>query len=92
MLSIWLTLCHSQFKHQYSPVTSIEQCTRSGSSTHMPVILNDDTAFRIDGMPFAGLRQSGLGTRGIKRWIQEMTIDKMLVIHSTKPVTRQRRR
>ena len=46
------------------------------------VMLNDDTAFRVDGMPFAGLRQSGLGTGGMRYSIQEMSIDKMLVIHS----------
>lgn len=46
------------------------------------VMLNDDTAFRIDGMPFAGLRQSGLGTGGMRYSIEEMSIEKMLVIHS----------
>ena len=29
------------------------------------VMLNDHTAFRVDWMPFAGLRQSGLGVGGI---------------------------
>jgi acyl-CoA reductase-like NAD-dependent aldehyde dehydrogenase len=46
------------------------------------VMLNDDTAFRIDGMPFAGLRQSGLGTGGMRYSIHEMSVDKMLVIYS----------
>jgi len=46
------------------------------------VMLNDDTAFRIDGMPFAGLRQSGLGTGGMRYSIEEMSIEKMLVIYS----------
>ncbi|MGD8324786.1 MAG: aldehyde dehydrogenase family protein [Gammaproteobacteria bacterium] len=46
------------------------------------VMLNDDTAFRVDGMPFAGLRQSGLGTGGMRYSIQEMSVDKMLVIYS----------
>jgi acyl-CoA reductase-like NAD-dependent aldehyde dehydrogenase len=46
------------------------------------VMLNDDTAFRVDGMPFAGLRQSGLGTGGMRYSIEEMSIDKMLVIFS----------
>jgi len=46
------------------------------------VMLNDDSAFRIDGMPFAGLRQSGLGTGGMRYSIEEMSIDKMLVIYS----------
>ena len=29
------------------------------------VMVNEHTAFRVDGMPFAGLRQSGLGVGGI---------------------------
>jgi acyl-CoA reductase-like NAD-dependent aldehyde dehydrogenase len=29
------------------------------------VMVNNHTAFRVDGMPFAGLRQSGLGIGGI---------------------------
>ncbi len=44
------------------------------------VMLNDHTAFRTDGMPFAGLRESGLGVGGIPHTIREMQIDKMFVI------------
>ena len=44
------------------------------------VMLNDHAAFRVDGMPFAGLRQSGLGTGGIPYTIHDMQIDKMLVM------------
>ena len=46
------------------------------------VMLNDHTAFRVDGMPFAGLKQSGLGVGGIPHTINDMQIDKMLVMHS----------
>lgn len=46
------------------------------------VMVNDHTAFRVDGMPFAGLRQSGLGVGGIPYTIEEMEINKMLVLHS----------
>jgi len=46
------------------------------------VMVNDHTAFRVDGMPFAGLRESGLGVGGISRTIEDMTIEKMLVIKS----------
>ncbi|GAA6152567.1 aldehyde dehydrogenase family protein [Pseudoteredinibacter isoporae] len=45
------------------------------------VMLNDHTAFRVDGMPFAGLRQSGLGVGGIPHTIEDMQIEKMLVMH-----------
>ncbi len=47
------------------------------------VMLNDHTAFRIDGMPFAGLRESGLGVGGIPYTIEDMQIEKMMVIKST---------
>lgn len=46
------------------------------------VMVNDHTAFRVDWMPFAGLRESGLGVGGIPYTISEMQVEKMLVIHS----------
>ena len=46
------------------------------------IMVNDHTAFRIDGMPFAGLRQSGLGVGGIPYTMHDMTIEKMLVVRS----------
>ncbi len=48
------------------------------------VMLNDHTAFRQDNMPFAGLRQSGLGVGGIGHTIEDMQIEKMLVIKANK--------
>ena len=44
------------------------------------VMINDHTAFRDDVMPFAGLRESGLGTGGIPYTLEDMQIDKMTVI------------
>lgn len=46
------------------------------------VMVNDHTAFRTDGMPFAGLRESGLGVGGIAHSIRDMQTEKMLVINS----------
>jgi acyl-CoA reductase-like NAD-dependent aldehyde dehydrogenase len=46
------------------------------------VMVNDHTAFRVDWMPFAGLKQSGLGVGGIPYTFKDMQIEKMLVIHS----------
>ncbi|MDA0786925.1 MAG: aldehyde dehydrogenase family protein [Proteobacteria bacterium] len=46
------------------------------------VMVNDHTAFRADWMPFAGLRQSGLGTGGIPYTMREMSIDKMIVLRT----------
>lgn len=44
------------------------------------VMINDHSAFRDDVMPFAGLRQSGLGVGGIPYTVEDMQIDKMLVV------------
>ena len=44
------------------------------------VMVNDHTAFRVDWMPFAGLRQSGLGVGGIPYTFRDMQIEKMCVI------------
>lgn len=44
------------------------------------VMVNDHTAFRVDWMPFAGLRQSGLGVGGIPYTMHDMQYQKMMVI------------
>ncbi len=44
------------------------------------VMVNDHTAFRVDWMPFAGLRQSGLGVGGIPYTFRDMQAEKMCVI------------
>ena len=46
------------------------------------IMLNEHTAFRDDVMPFAGLRESGLGIGGIPYTMEDMQIDKMLVVKS----------
>lgn len=46
------------------------------------VMVNDHTAFRVDWMPFAGLKQSGYGTGGIPYTFRDMQNEKMLVFHS----------
>lgn len=46
------------------------------------VMVNDHTAFRVDWMPFAGLKQSGLGTGGIPYTFEDMQVEKLLVIRS----------
>jgi acyl-CoA reductase-like NAD-dependent aldehyde dehydrogenase len=46
------------------------------------VMVNDHTAFRVDWMPFAGLKQSGLGTGGIGYTMRDMQVQKLLVIRS----------
>ncbi|MCU7858732.1 MAG: aldehyde dehydrogenase family protein [Candidatus Thiodiazotropha sp. (ex Lucinoma kastoroae)] len=46
------------------------------------VMINDFTAFRVDWMPFAGLRQSGMGVGGIPHTMHDMQVEKMIVIRS----------
>ncbi|MBG9782349.1 aldehyde dehydrogenase family protein [Shouchella lehensis] len=42
------------------------------------VMINDSTDFRIDGMPFGGTKQSGVGREGVKFSIHEMTEEKVI--------------
>jgi len=46
------------------------------------VMVNDHTAFRVDWMPFAGLKHSGFGVGGIPHTFKDMQIEKMMVIRS----------
>ncbi len=46
------------------------------------VMVNDHTAFRVDWMPFAGLRESGLGIGGIPHTLRDMQVQKMLLFRS----------
>ncbi len=46
------------------------------------VMVNDHSAFRVDWMPFAGRKVSGLGVGGILPAMHELTEEKMMVIRS----------
>ncbi len=46
------------------------------------VMVNDHTAYRVDWMPFAGLKQSGLGVGGIPYTYEDMQIEKMMLLRS----------
>lgn len=45
------------------------------------VIINDIPTFRVDHMPYGGVKESGVGREGIKYSIQEMTESKLVVIN-----------
>lgn len=44
------------------------------------VIVNDYPTFRVDNMPYGGVKDSGFGREGIRYAIQEMTEPKLLVM------------
>jgi acyl-CoA reductase-like NAD-dependent aldehyde dehydrogenase len=46
------------------------------------VMVNEHPLFRVDWMPFAGARQSGLGVGGIPHTMRDMRIEKMMVWRS----------
>lgn len=64
-----------------SSLTIADQVYRNVNAA--AVMVNDHTAFRVDGMPFAGLKQSGHGVGGMPFTIEEMQIEKMLVWNTT---------
>jgi glyceraldehyde-3-phosphate dehydrogenase (NADP+) len=45
------------------------------------VIINDIPTFRIDHMPYGGVKQSGVGREGIRYAIEEMTELKLLALN-----------
>ncbi|MES9835144.1 MAG: aldehyde dehydrogenase family protein [Candidatus Thiodiazotropha sp.] len=62
---------------------NLQRTLRSYKRLHASaVMVNDFTAFRVDWMPFAGLRQSGMGVGGIPHTMRDMQIEKMMVIRS----------
>jgi glyceraldehyde-3-phosphate dehydrogenase (NADP+) len=49
------------------------------------VIINDVPTWRIDHMPYGGVKDSGLGREGPRYTIEEMTEPKLMVINRTAP-------
>ena len=43
------------------------------------VVINDIPTFRVDNMPYGGVKDSGFGREGIKYSLREMTEIKLLV-------------
>ena len=46
-------------------------------------VINDVSTFRMDSMPYGGVKLSGTGKEGIKYAIEEMTERKILVIEKS---------
>lgn len=47
------------------------------------VVVNDFPTYRIDHMPYGGVKNSGIGREGLKYAIEEMTEPKLLVLNLT---------
>ena len=45
------------------------------------LILNDASAFRIDNMPYGGVKESGFGREGLRYSIEDMTEPRLLVLN-----------
>jgi glyceraldehyde-3-phosphate dehydrogenase (NADP+) len=45
------------------------------------VIINDFPSFRVENMPYGGVKDSGVGREGIKYAIEDMTELKLMVIN-----------
>ena len=67
--------------HQISALTDDDRVVRVGRRAAMRPN-GDNSAFRDDVMPFAGLRHSGLGVGGIPYTMEDMQIEKMMVVKS----------
>lgn len=44
------------------------------------VVINDVPSFRVDNMPYGGVKDSGLGREGIRYAIEDMTELRLMVV------------
>jgi acyl-CoA reductase-like NAD-dependent aldehyde dehydrogenase len=49
------------------------------------VIVNDFPTYRVDQMPYGGVKDSGIGREGLKYAIEEMTEEKLICFNSWRP-------
>lgn len=45
------------------------------------VVINDVPSFRVDNMPYGGVKDSGLGREGIRHSMEDMTEIRLLVLN-----------
>ncbi len=63
------------FSNNYSNILFAYQHLDVGA-----VIVNDNPTFRVDNMPYGGIKRSGFGREGIRYAMEEMTEPKMLAL------------
>jgi lactaldehyde dehydrogenase len=44
------------------------------------VLINKESTFRTDNMPFGGFKMSGIGKEGVKYAVEDMTCSKLVII------------
>lgn len=60
---------------------NINQCLAYANKVYSKaVLINESTAFRVDWMPFGGLKHSGLGIGGVLHSIKEMSYEKLVIM------------
>lgn len=60
----------------------LQTAMRAAEQLHVGgVIINDIPTFRVDQMPYGGVKESGLGREGVKYAVEEMTELKLVVIN-----------
>ena len=77
----------SQYGLQAGVFTAdLEQALRAFDELEVGgILVNDVPAWRIDNMPYGGVKDSGLGREGPKYTIEEMTEPRLLVINRRTP-------
>jgi len=77
------TINHSTFGLQAGVFTNqLDKAMRAYHRLEVGgVVLNDIPTFRVDNMPYGGVKDSGFGREGIKYSIEEMTEMKLLVMN-----------
>ena len=77
------TINHSVFGLQAGVFTNqLDKAMRAFNQLEVGgVVLNDVPTFRVDNMPYGGVKDSGFGREGLKYSIEEMTEIKLLVMN-----------
>lgn len=72
----------SRFGLQAGVFTSdIHKLTRALDTLEVGAVIHDDTpAFRVDHMPYGGVKESGFGREGARYAVEDMTEPRMLVL------------
>jgi acyl-CoA reductase-like NAD-dependent aldehyde dehydrogenase len=65
---------------------SVEEAFKAAEALDVGgVIINDFPTYRVDQMPYGGVKDSGIGREGLKYAIEEMTEDKLVCFNFWRP-------